>query len=142
MTAPLETSKLDMLIADGKPVRGQHYRIGALAAEFGVTLRTLRFYEDRGLIAPRRQGTTRLYSEHDRSRLKLLLLAKRVGFPIAGIQSILDIYDGKAGMDDPTAAVLRKFAAQRAVLEQRRQEAEATLKLLDETIADLERLAD
>jgi DNA-binding transcriptional MerR regulator len=72
--------------------------IGDVAREFGVSLRALRFYEDRGLIHPRRRGTTRLYSEADRSRLQMILKGKQLGFTLTEIREILssrtDIMDG------------------------------------------------
>jgi DNA-binding transcriptional MerR regulator len=65
------------------------WTIGALAREFGLTLRTLRFYEDRGLLRPERQGSTRLYTPSDRRRLKLILQARRMGFTLREIYGIL-----------------------------------------------------
>lgn len=69
------------------------FRIGQLAQEFDVTLRTLRFYEDKGLLSPRRVGSTRIYSRGDRARLKIILLGKRLGFSLADVSEILDLYD-------------------------------------------------
>ena len=74
------------------------YRIGELSKEFDVTLRTLRFYEDKGLLSPRRIGNTRLYSRADRTRLKLILLGKRVGMSLLDVKEILDLYDPKGGL--------------------------------------------
>lgn len=68
-------------------------RIGDLAEQFGVTLRALRFYEDKGLINPERNGTTRLYSYRDRARLKLILLGRKVGFSLRDVKQMLDLYD-------------------------------------------------
>ena len=72
--------------------------IGDVAREFGVSLRALRFYEDRGLLHPRRRGTTRLYSEGDRSRLQMILKGKQLGFTLTEIREILssrtDIMNG------------------------------------------------
>ena len=68
------------------------YRIGELSKEFDVTLRTLRFYEDKGLLSPRRIGNTRLYSRADRTRLKLILRGKRFGFSLEEIRQLLDLY--------------------------------------------------
>ena len=69
------------------------YTIGELCDEFGVTARALRFYEDEALIAPERRGTQRLYSERDRARLAWILRGKRVGFSLADIRELLDLYD-------------------------------------------------
>lgn len=65
------------------------YSIGDLAREFGITLRALRFYEHRGLLAPRRQGLNRFYSQGDRSRLALILKGKQLGFTLTEIQNLL-----------------------------------------------------
>ncbi len=69
------------------------FSITALAAEFGVTPRTIRFYEDQGLIAPKRCGQARVYSKQDRTRLAWILRGKRVGFSLAEIQEMLDLYN-------------------------------------------------
>jgi DNA-binding transcriptional MerR regulator len=68
------------------------YSIAELAREFAITARTIRFYEDEGLIKPRRQGLTRLYSAHDRVRLGWILRGKRLGFSLAEIKELLDLY--------------------------------------------------
>lgn len=70
----------------------QTFSIGQLAEEFDVTHRTIRFYEDEGLIAPGRRGTTRIYSNGDRGRLALILRGKRLGFSISEIKEFLDLY--------------------------------------------------
>jgi DNA-binding transcriptional MerR regulator len=69
--------------------QGQTFSIGDLAREFGVTLRTLRFYEDRGLLAPVRDRLTRIYSVRDRNRLALILKGKRLGFTLTEIRSMI-----------------------------------------------------
>lgn len=68
-------------------------RIGDMARTFGVTLRTLRFYEDKGLLNPLRDGSTRLYTRRDRARLKLILLGRKVGFSLREVKQIIDLYD-------------------------------------------------
>lgn len=74
--------------------RDRHqYSISDLSEEFGVTARALRFYEDEGLIAPARRGTTRIYTKRDRARLAWILRAKRVGFSLADIREMIDLYD-------------------------------------------------
>ncbi len=65
------------------------YTIGDLAREFGVTLRTLRFYEDRGLLSPRRDGTARIYDARDRDRLSVILKGKQLGFTLTEIRAML-----------------------------------------------------
>jgi DNA-binding transcriptional MerR regulator len=69
------------------------YSISDLSEEFSVTARALRFYEDEGLIAPVRRGTTRIYTGRDRARLAWILRAKRVGFSLADIREMIDLYD-------------------------------------------------
>ena len=66
-----------------------------MAKKYGVTLRTLRFYEDKGLINPKRDGSTRLYSRRDKARLKLILLGRKVGFSLRDVKQIMDLYDPK-----------------------------------------------
>lgn len=77
------------------------YRIGHLAREFNVTLRTLRFYEDKGLLTPKRNGTTRLYSDDDRKRLMLILFSKNVGCSLVEIREILASYDANQHLRNP-----------------------------------------
>jgi DNA-binding transcriptional MerR regulator len=80
-TGPLQTSSVDL---------GQNeFTIGELAREFGVTLRALRFYENKGLITPRRAGTARLYSQSDRARVAQVLTGKRLGFTLAEIRTMI-----------------------------------------------------
>jgi len=69
--------------------RQKSYTIGDLAREFGVTLRTLRFYEDRGLLSPRREGTARIYDARDRTRLSVILKGKQLGFTLTEIRAML-----------------------------------------------------
>ena len=84
---------MDQLI--GTPTTGESgdgakfYTIGDLAREFGVTLRTLRFYEDRGLLSPRRDGTARIYDARDRERLSVILKGKQLGFTLTEIRAMV-----------------------------------------------------
>lgn len=71
----------------------EDFSISDLSAEFGVTARALRFYEDEGLIAPERRGTQRVYSHRDRARLAWILRGKRVGFSLTDIRELIDLYD-------------------------------------------------
>ena len=68
-------------------------RIGEMAKKYGVTLRTLRFYEDKGLLTPKRDGSTRLYTRRDKARLKLILLGRKVGFSLRDVKQMIDLYD-------------------------------------------------
>lgn len=98
------------------------FSIGDLSREFGVTLRTLRFYEDRGLLTPARQGLTRTYNRRDRARLKLVLMGKRVGFSLSDIKELLDLYDLRDGQVTQLRVALSKFKVQISLLEQQRED--------------------
>ncbi|MEO0982067.1 MAG: MerR family DNA-binding transcriptional regulator [Pseudomonadota bacterium] len=99
---------------------GRTYSISELAREFGVTARALRFYEDKDLLHPARDGMTRVYSTRDRARLKLILQGKRVGLPLADIREILDLYDLKDGQRAQMRMSLQKFQKQLKELEAQR----------------------
>ncbi|MEH6824986.1 MAG: MerR family DNA-binding transcriptional regulator [Motiliproteus sp.] len=75
----------------------QTFSISDLSREFDITTRSIRFYEDQGLIEPTRRGQTRIYSKRDQVRLKLIMRGKRLGFSLAEIRDIIDIYDASAG---------------------------------------------
>lgn len=106
--------------------------IAQVAEEFGVTHRTIRFYEDRGLISPERRGTQRLFHPRDRVRLELVLRGKRLGFDLDQIRRIVDMYDQDVGERGQMEYLLQQIAARRAELEQRRRDIEQTLAELDE----------
>jgi DNA-binding transcriptional MerR regulator len=112
-------------------------RIGDVSDSFGVTLRTLRFYEDKGLIHPKRQGVTRLYSRRDRARIKLILLGKKVGFSLREVKQMIDLYEPggsntaqmKAILDKSTKQ-LEKMKAQRLAVDEAIQELVNGINLL------------
>lgn len=110
------------------------FTIGDLAREFGVTLRTLRFYEDRDLLHPRRQGQNRIYSRRDRARLKLILMGKKVGFALVEIRDMLDLYDLKDGQVTQLRVALDRFGKQIAVLRQQKQDVEQAIDELTRTM--------
>ena len=129
---------LETLVSDShESVEGGIYRIGDLAKEFNVTLRTLRFYEDRNLLNPSRSGSTRIYSTEDRQRLKLILLAKRVGFSLSEIEEILEVNDQKMLTKESLNKLLAKFKGQVSVLHSQRAQMDQALDELDETITYL-----
>lgn len=113
------------------------YSISELAREFDCTARALRFYEDKGLLSPRREGLTRIYSERDRARLILILRGKVVGLSLIDIKEILDLYKGGdvAGQD---ALALKKFKERVVALEAQRSEIDHALELLRKAIARIE----
>ena len=112
-----------------------HYTITELAREFDITPRAIRFYEDQGLLAPKREGSNglrRVYSPRDRTRLKLTLRGKRLGFTLSEIRTLLDLYDSPTGTVSQLHAFLDTIAAHRKVLERQREDLDATLAELDQ----------
>ena len=112
----------------------QTWTITELADEFGVTLRTIRFYEDRGLVTPERRGTQRVFHPRDRVRLALVLRGRRLGFSLAQITTIVDMYDAEPGEAGQLRYLLDQIADRRAELAQRRRD-------IDETLAELDQVA-
>jgi len=103
------------------------YSIAELAREFAVTPRTIRFYEDEGLIKPRRQGTQRLYSAGDRARLGWILRGKRLGFSLAEIRQLLDLYHvDRTGLQQ-MRELLRRSRLHIEELERRRRDLDAQI---------------
>ena len=107
------------------------WTIAEIAEEFGITHRTVRHYEDLGLITPEREGTRRIYHRRDRTRLALILRGKRLGFPLEEIRTIIDLYDAPRGKRSQLEYVLDQIDERRADLEQRRADLEAALTELD-----------
>ena len=103
------------------------YTISDLAREFGVTTRTIRHYEDEGLVSPARQGATRIFSTRDRVRLKLTLRGKRLGFSLQEIKELFDLYDLARNERQQLEVFLDKLAARKAKLEQQREDIDAML---------------
>ena len=101
------------------------YSIAELAREFGITARTIRFYEDEGLIKPRRQGLTRLYSAGDRTRLGWILRGKRLGFSLAEIKELLDLYQVDRTGVQQLRELLRRSRLHIADLERKRRDLDA-----------------
>ena len=119
--------------------------IAQIAREYGVTHRTVRFYEDRGLIAPERRGTRRVYHPRDRVRLGLILRGKRLGFSLEEITRIIDMYDEQPGEQGQLRYLLGQIEDRRVDLEQRHQDVLAALAELKDLARrcreDLERLS-
>ncbi len=106
------------------------YRIGDLAAEFGLTLRSLRFYEDKGLLRPRRAGVTRLYDADDHARLRLIVFGRAIGFTLGEISRLIEFWE-KGGLNATAFKALRlKLAARLTELEARRLEIDRTIEEL------------
>jgi len=107
------------------------YSISELATEFDITTRTIRFYEEKGLLNPGRNGNTRFYSPADRTRLKLILRGKRLGFTLDESQSIIEIYDHDKGGKKQLTVLLEKIQEKRKFLEQQASDIEILLQDLD-----------
>ena len=108
------------------------WTIAQVADEFGVTHRTIRHYEDLGLISPERRGQQRVYHRRDRTRLNLILRGKRLGFPLEEIRTIIDLYDRPRGKASQLEYVLGQIETRRTDLEQRRRDLEDALFELGE----------
>ena len=119
----------------GLPRQRRTYTIGELARMFEVTPRTIRFYEQEGLLAPERRGQTRIYHEKDRVRLKLTLRGKRLGFSLAEIREVVEMYDA---MPDGNARQLKRLleilADKRANLERQLED----IRLMHRELDDVE----
>ncbi len=118
--------------ADTEEVKTRRYTITQLSKEFDVTARTLRFYEDKGLLHPARRGQSRIFSYRDRGRLKLILQGKRVGFSLTEIKEMLDLYDLRDGQVTQLRVALDKFGDRIEHLERQKEDIEGA-------IADLQR---
>jgi DNA-binding transcriptional MerR regulator len=114
------------------------FTIRQLTKEFGVTARTLRFYEDEGLIAPERRGQTRIYASRDRARIILILRGRRVGFALAEIREILDLYNPEDHGVRQTMHARKKFEEQLHKLERQKVDIEESLSELRRAIKDID----
>jgi DNA-binding transcriptional MerR regulator len=135
-----QSADLQPVIDDEDDLRT--FTIGDLSREFDVTLRTLRFYEDKGLISPERRGTTRIYSRRDRARLQLILRGKKVGFSLEDIKEMLDLYDLRDGQITQFKVSLSKFRDQISILKSQRDEIDAAITDLTRTCDLVETMLD
>ena len=111
---------------------GDFKGIQQVSEELGVTHRTLRFYEDKGLIAPQRIGTTRVYSKREMGRMRLILRGKRLGFSIREIGEFLDLYDADPEQHTQMEALLKRVREKREDLRQQRRAIDETIRELNE----------
>lgn len=105
----------------------QIFGISDLAREFGITPRTIRFWEDQGLLAPQREGRTRVFTRRDRARLKMALRGKRLGLSLAEIKDLIGMYESTEDETPQLVECLRLMASRRSALEQQREDIEAML---------------
>lgn len=108
------------------------FSITALAQELDITTRTIRFYEDRGLLRPARRGQQRIYSRADRTRLKLVLRGKRLGWPLDDIREMIELYDTPDGEKRQLEVMINKIEQSRSTLLQQRDDIELALREFDE----------
>ena len=110
-------------------------RIGELARQFDITMRTLRFYEDKGLLTPKRVGNTRLYSKRDVVRLKLILRGRKVGFSLRDVKQIIDLYE-------PEGSNIRQMKVTLEKCERQLERLHAQRQAIGEAIDEMEDILD
>jgi len=113
------------------PAHGASYSISELAKEFALTTRTIRYYEDEGLLAPQRVGRARIYGERERVRIKLILRGKRLGLALSEIAELLDMYEVSRNERGQLTRFLLLLAERRARLLQQKEDIAATLAEID-----------
>ncbi len=121
----------------GVALQNDSFTISDLAREFDVTSRTIRFYEDEGLISPERRGSARLYSRADRARLAWILRGRAVGFALADIRELLDLYEPGRARRGQLEATLEKCRARINALHEQRDAIDATIAELDQFCATI-----
>lgn len=103
------------------------FAISDLAREFGITPRTIRFWEDQGILSPQREGSKRVFTRRDRARLKMALRGKRLGLSLAEIKDLIGMYESTEDETPQLLECLRVISGRRAALEQQREDIEAML---------------
>ena len=116
----------------------ERFSITHLCEEFGVTARALRFYEDEGLIAPERRGTTRIYAQRDRARLAWILRGKRVGFSLGEIREMVDLYDLGDGRRVQREVTAERCRDRVAALEAQKRDIDAAIAELNDFVRTIE----
>jgi len=111
------------------------FSIGELSKEFDITTRSIRFYEDKGLLSPERQGQVRIFNSGDRTRLKLILRGKRLGLTLDESRDIIDMYDHAGSNAEQLQSLNLKIEQRRQLLKQQLIDIEVTLLELDEVQA-------
>jgi len=113
-------------------VPGKTHTISELAKEFGVTTRTIRFYEEKGLVSPRREGQKRLFSNADRVRIKLILRGKRIGMSLQECVEFIDMYDPEHNNTEQLHSLIDDVKSRRKALLQQKKDIDDMLAGLDE----------
>lgn len=113
------------------PGKEINYSISELAHEFDVTPRTIRYYEDEGLLTPLREGQTRIYSHRDKIRLKLTLRGKRLGFSLAEIRELFDMYDTDKSSKTQLHSMIQLIEAKRGALRQQLEDIQMVMAELE-----------
>ncbi len=133
-----KAAALEMLASSASTPQEQLYGITQLCEEFGLSPRAIRFYEDKGLIEPRRVNGARVYTQRDRARLKLILRAKAIGSSLEEIKQYLDLYGNHGeGRSKQLQYTLERTDAAIAELEQKKAHIEATLaelRVINDTV--------
>ncbi|ANN75784.1 MerR family transcriptional regulator [Bordetella flabilis] len=118
------------------------WTISELAREFDITPRTIRFYEDQGIVSPSRDGRNRVYTARDRTRLKLALRGKRLGLQLSEIRTLIDMYDGPGDTVPQLRQYLTVLEQHRATLEQQRRDIDDSLAEIAQQEAECRRLLE
>jgi len=127
-SSPSTASRNKAVKAQAMKAAAKSFTITELAAEFDVTPRAIRFYEDVGLLEPERSGRNRVYSQRERTRLKLTLRGKRLGFTLSEIRDLLDLYESPTDTVPQLHAFLGTVTRHREVLERQLEDLNATLE--------------
>ncbi len=114
------------------PESSDTFSISELGKEFGITARAMRFYEDKGLLCPARNGQRRIYSRADRTRLKLVMRGRRLGWPLDEIRAVIDMYDTSEGELKQLEYTCEKISERRERLLQQQRDIESSLRDMQE----------